>query len=946
MGPADEVRPPLAATRYTSSGHPDRLGPSRLLWILRLMELPPPMAERPTLYVLDAYSLIFQVFHAIPSMTGPTGQPTNAVFGVFRDLLNLRKSRKPDYLAAAFDGAGPVFREKIYADYKANRSEMPADLVPQVDVIRRVYEAFRVPVLIEPGFEADDVIATLARAAEARGLDVLICTSDKDARQLISDRVRIYNVRKNQVLDAEGLMADWGIGPEQVVDWLSLTGDAVDNVPGVPGIGPKTATELLQKFGDLDTLLKRTTEVSGKKRQENLREHAETARRARRLVELRTDLPLALDWEALKLRNHDAQALKAICFECGFHGFLNEIVDDSQPPEAGWDLARYAILDTPSKLEGLVALLKGRQAFSLDTETTSVDPLRADLVGLSFAWGEGEAGYVPVRGPEGSNLIPEESVLEALAPVLRDPEIEKIGQNIKYDLLVLRRAGADVLGPITDTMVLSYLLEPGERNHGLDELSRRLLDHTMVPIESLIGKGKNQRRMDQVDVAAVAEYAAEDADAAWRLAAVLRPKLQREKLWGLYADLERPLLRVLAEMERTGIRVDVPKLQSLSREFAARLEVIQAAIHNEAGRAFNISSPPQLRQVLFDELKLPSIKKTPKGEPSTDAEVLEELATRHPLPRLIVEHRQLEKLKNTYLDTLPGLVHEDGRVHSSFSQVVAATGRLSSSDPNLQNIPVRTEEGQQIRQAFIPGPDDWVLLTADYSQIELRVLAHFSKDPTLLRAFNLGKDIHAVVAARIFGVTEEKVTPAQRRMAKTVNFGVIYGLSGYGLAARLGIERAEADAFIEEYFRQYPGVTAFITRALEQAKANGRVETILGRRRNVTGVKNTDRMRSQPERVAVNAVIQGSAADLIKKAMIDLDARLKTTNNPARLLLQIHDELVLEAPRENIAELAELVRETMTGAIPFDVPIEVDIAAGPNWLDVRPIEEPFRLSAP
>ncbi len=897
------------------------------------------MSSRPTLYILDAYSLIFQVFHAIPIMTGPAGQPTNAVFGIFRDILNLIKTRKPDYLAAAFDGAGPVFRSELFTEYKAQRKEMPEDLVPQIPVIKRLVEAFGIPVLMVEGFEADDVIATLAREGVKHGLDVFLCTADKDARQLLDEHTFIYNLRKLQVLDVEGLKADWGVRPDQVVDLLALTGDAVDNVPGVPGIGLKTGAKLLEEFGDLETLLANADKVAGAKKREVLKTHADVARRGRALIALREDVPLTIDWDHFRYDGYDAKALKAICIECGFHRFLDEIVDSDASPESAWETDRYEIVDTPSKRDRFLEALKKQRKFSFDTETTGVDPLLASLVGFSFSWEKGHAWYLPVRGPMGSQVLDPASTIEALRPILTDPEVEIVGQNLKYDMLVLQRVGVEIAGPVTDTMVLSYLLESGERNHNLDELSRRFLDHTMIPIESLIGKGKNQTTMDLVDVAQVARYAGEDADAAWRLEEILAPRVREEGLWPLYADLERPLIRVLAGMEAVGVKVDVDRLSALSTEFATRLERIKAEIFRHAGHEFNIGSGPQLRQVLFEELKLPSTKKTPKGEPSTDAEVLEELASRHPLPRLIVEFRQLDKLKGTYLDALPALVHPDGRIHASFNQVVAATGRLSSSDPNLQNIPVRTEDGRQIRQAFVAGFPGWSLLTADYSQIELRILAHFSKDPALVQAFEDDRDIHTVVASEIFRVPENEVTSDQRRMAKTVNFGVIYGLSPYGLATRLGIKQDEAAIFIDAYFREYEGVDRFITRTLESARDKGRVETILGRRRAISGIKNTTgRVRNLAERTAVNTVIQGSAADLIKRAMIDVDRRLREEKRQARMLLQIHDELVFEAPKEEILALATLVRQCMTGALALDVPLKVDLAVGPNWLDVEPIE--------
>lgn len=898
-----------------------------------------PSAGRPTIYILDAYSLIYQVFHAIAEMTGPSGMPTNAVFGIVRDVLNILRDRKPDYFAAAFDGAGQVFRSEIFPEYKAQRAAMPDDLVPQIPVIRRAFDAFRIPVLMREGFEADDVIATLARQAVERGLDVYICTADKDARQLLSDHVRIVNLRKNQVLDVAGLQADWGVRPDQVVDLLALTGDTADNVPGVPGIGLKTGAKLIEEFDNLDQLLASISKVSGAKRKENLTNHAETARRARVLIQLKDDVPIDLDWDALRTVGPDPAAFRALCIECGFHRFLDELGPGPATPEKTWE-ASYTTLDTPAALADFVRDLAAQPRFSVDTETTDVDPTRADLVGMSFCWKSGEAFYLPVRGPAGSQILDEKTTLETLRPVLENPETEKVGQNVKYDLLVLQRAGVTLGGPITDSMVLSYLLESGERNHNLDQLSQRLLDHRMIPISDLIGKGKSQLRMDEVDIARVTEYAAEDADATWRIEEILNRRVREEGLWDLYATLERPLIRVLAKMEADGVRVDVELLQRLSREFAERLTTIETEIYVLAGHTFNIASPAQLRQVLFDELKLPTLQKTPGGEASTAQEVLEELANKHPLPRLLIQHRQLAKLKSTYLDTLPLLVNPlDKRVHASFNQVVAATGRLSSSDPNLQNIPVRTEDGKQIRQAFIPGEPDWVLLTADYSQIELRVLAHFSQDPALMKAFAEDRDIHSAVASRIFGVPEDQVDSNMRRVAKTVNFGVIYGLSAFGLAARLGISQSDASTFIEAYFQEYAGVDAFITRTLETALATGRVETILGRRRAISGIKNTTgRIRNLAERTAVNTVIQGSAADLIKRAMLDVDARIQSDAPHAKMLLQIHDELVFECPKHELSALAQAVNQAMTQAIPLDVPLKVDLAAGPNWLDVDSLE--------
>ncbi|WP_435010530.1 DNA polymerase I [Tundrisphaera lichenicola] len=897
------------------------------------------MTPRPTIYILDAYSLIYQVFHAIPLMTSPSGQPTNAVFGIFRDLLNILKTRKPEYLAAAFDGAEKTKRAEKYETYKAQRGPMPEDMVPQIPVIRRLFEAFQVPVLLHPGAEADDVIATLARRATERGLDVVICTADKDARQLLDEHTRILNLRKGEFLDVEGLKKDWGVSPDQVVDTLALTGDSVDNVPGVPGIGLKTAVALLQEFGSIDNILDNLDKVSGAKRKQNLDQHRETVKIGRELITLETDLPLELDWEALKSEGYDAPALRTLCIECGFHRFLEEIVETQKVVEAPWDVD-YRLVDTPEKLREFAEELNRQPRICLDTETTSIDPLRARLVGFSFAWEPGVAYYLPVRGPMGSKVLALEAVLDAVRPSLTNPEVEKVGQNVKYEMLVLGQVGITIEGPVTDTMVLSYLLESGERNHSLDQLSQRLLNHAMIPISELIGKGKKQLTMDQVDLFKVAEYAGEDADATWRIEEILTPRLREQGLWDLYADLERPLIGVLARMETVGIKVDVTRLQALSKEFASRIEAIEAEIYREAGHPFNIGSLPQLRQVLFDELKLPSYKKTPGGEPSTDSEVLESLAGKHPIPRLLVEHRHFAKLKSTYLDTLSELADEEGRIHASFNQVVAATGRLSSSDPNLQNIPIRSEDGGQIRQAFVAGFPGWSLVAADYSQIELRILAHYTQDPALVRAFAQDIDIHTAVAARIFKVAESEVTSNQRRVAKTVNFGVIYGIKAFGLATRLGITQQEAGAFIDAYFDEYAGVEAFMNRTLEAAARDGYVETILGRRRAINGIKNTTgRNLNLAERTAVNAVIQGSAADLIKRAMLEVDRRIRGEGLRARMLLQIHDELVFESPDDEIDRLAPLIRESMVGAIRFDVPIQVEIAVGPNWLDVASLPD-------
>lgn len=850
--------------------------------------------------------------------------------------MNLIKTHQPDYLAAAWDGPGPVFREAILPSYKAQREAMPTDLRLQLPVIKEAIEAFEVPVVEALGSEADDVIATLARMGVEHGLDVTICTSDKDARQLIGPHVRLFNIRKQEAMDQTALLADWGIRPDQIVDLLALTGDTADNIPGVPGIGVKTAAQLLQQFDTLDNLLANLDKVKGDKKRESLKAHTQTALTARTLVKLQTDLELGTDWGTLKLTPPNIPNAVKLCQQCGFHKFQKDLTDlyGSATPAQEWH-SDYRTIDTPELLDLFVDQLAGQARFCLDTETTDKNPCRAKLVGLSFAWQPELAYYIPLRGPMFDRKLDESLVLEKLRPILEDPDRTIVGQNIKYDSIVLAQAGLTLAGKMMDTMILSYLLESGERNHSLDELSQRLLDHEMIPISSLIGKGKNQKTMDQVDVALVATYAAEDADATWRILEKLEPIVREQNLWTTYNTVEQPLIQVLARMEMAGVMVDVPRLRQLSDEFANRLDQIETSIYLHAGGTFNIASAQQLREILYDRLQLPVLGKTPGGEPSTAAEILEELAPLHPLPRLLMEHRQLSKLKNTYLDALPQVVGQDRRVHASFNQTVAATGRLSSSDPNLQNIPVRSDQGRQIRQAFIaPGPE-WLLLTADYSQIELRILAHFCQDPGLLEAFHTGRDIHNVVAAQIFSVDESDVTDEQRRQAKTVNFGVIYGLSAFGLASRLNISQNAAASFIEAYFANYPGIDTWMTTILEEAKSTGQVKTILGRRRPIQGIKaTTGRHRNLAERTAINTVIQGSAADLIKMAMIQIDRELRILKLESRLILQIHDELVFEVPKTELAQVRELVRRLMNTALNLDVPLEVDIAAGPNWLDV------------
>jgi DNA polymerase-1 len=965
-----------------------------------------------TFYLIDGHALLFQVFHAIRGMTSPTGLPTNALFGFARDVLFLR-SLHPEYLACAFDRAEPTFRSAIDKDYKAHREEMPSDLQLQLPHIGRLLEALNVPALSYPAFEADDVLATLARAGAARRLEVYLCTSDKDCRQLIGDHVRLYSLRKRQQFGRDELLADWGITPEQVVDLQTLVGDSVDNVRGVPGIGVKTAAKLLQEFGTLEGVLANIDRISGEKRKENLRAFLPEVEKTRRLVRLADDVPIPLDWEAWRLRDIDVPRFVALCQEWGFHSLQNQVrgaarltpasvagspqacsASDgpSSPPRSASDgtttshqqelfseeetfpfganapsadreaapqasngswQGHYQLIDTPKKFQTFLKALRQQKRIAFDLETTSLQPHSAEVVGLAFAWATGEAFYLPVRGPRGAEHLDPASTLDRLRDVFERPEVAKVNQNVKYDLLVLRVNGIEVRGIAGDPMVADYLLHAGERSHSLDDLARRYLNHQVIPITDLIGKKTRkqaQLRMDEVSTERVAEYAGEDADVAWRLAGLLEaqlPKTGGAALRQLYDDVEVPLIEVLAELEFNGIRLDVPLLERLGIEMGRELLGIEKEIYDLAGHPFQIGSLVQLRTVLFDELKLPVQSRTGiTGAPSTDQETLEKLAAlEHPaakLPRKILEHRRIAKLKGTYVDALPGMIHpRTGRIHASFNQTVTSTGRLSASDPNLQNIPVRREQGQQIRQAFIPE-EGWVLLTADYSQIELRLLAHFSGDEELRRAFAEGRDVHTAVASQVFGVAEGLVTAEMRRMAKTVNFGVIYGMSAVGLAQRLEIPRDEAARFISAYFARYPRVEQYQARVLEQCRRDGYVGTILGRRRafdrNAIRPNSTFASRNQAEREAINMEVQGSAADLMKLAMLNVFRRLRSEKRRSRLLLSVHDELVLETPPDELSGVATLVREEMTlpvaRSLKLEVPLVVDLATGPNWLDV------------
>lgn len=888
-----------------------------------------------TLYLLDVYNLIFQVFHAIPPMTGPKGQPTNAVFGFTRDLIKLI-DKKPSHLVCAMDLSGPGVRNDIYEEYKANRTEMPEDLRPQIPLIEDIIEGLNVPAVSCTGWEADDVIATLTRRAVEAGMNVCIVTSDKDNRQLIGPKVQMYNARKDTYLDEEGLMKDWGIRPDQVIDYQALTGDSVDNIPGVPLVGPKKAKALIEEFGKLDDILANADQVSGKKLKENLVNFADQARISRELVTLNQNLPMDFDLEEARIREPNRERLLQLFQELGFRRLTEQMQSELAGEKPKEKIQRnWEQIDTPAKFKKFCKELEKKDKFCVDLETTSLDSRSAEIVGWAISWHIGQGYYLPVQGPSGQKTLDPQEVADALGPLLADPKITIVNQNIKYDMIVMKRIGLEVQGLGVDPMVGDYLLDAGARSHSLNTLAEKYLDHRMIPISDLIGKGKKQKQMFEVDVEKAAEYAAEDADISFELAGIIEEKLKDENLYDLYWDLERPLIHVLADMEFLGIRVNPEELKSQSEELGGRLEVLMHEIYDLAEEEFNIDSPKQLRVILFEKLGLPVQKRTKTG-PSTDQEVLETLASMHKLPEKIIEHRQLSKLKGTYLDTLPELINaETGRIHASFNQVVAATGRLSSSDPNLQNIPIRREEGRRIRKAFLPGKEGWKLLCADYSQIELRMLAHFSGDPELLKAYQEGLDIHTAVAAEVFNVEPEEVDKDERRIAKAVNFGVIYGQSPFGLAKSLGIPQQDAAEFIDNYFAQFSRVEEFMLELLKDCANKGYAETILGRRREIQGIRQLEgRQRNMPERTAINTVIQGSAADLIKQAMLNVAAKLRESLGLGNLLLQIHDELVFECPEDRVEELATLVKAEMESAMELDVPLVVDLSAGPNWYDL------------
>lgn len=901
------------------------------------------MVSKYPLILVDGSGYLFRAYHALPKLSNSKGEATGALVGVLAMLRKLIEAHQPEYMAVVFDAPGKTFRDHIFPDYKANRPPMPEDLREQIAPLQEIIRAMGLPLLAVPGVEADDVIGTLATRAAEQGLDTLVSTGDKDMAQLVGDRVTLVNTMTDTVLDRAGVIEKFGVPPERIVDYLSLMGDSVDNIPGVPKCGPKTAARWISDFGDLDGVVSRADQIGGKVG-ENLRSVLDQLPLSRELTTIRRDVQLDLGPKDLKPSPPEIETLKGWYRRIESKRLLSTLDgidggEDLGPLTKGAGsptAARYGLILTEADLVVWLRRLESADLFAFDTETTDLDYMRAELVGCSFAVETGEAAYIPLAHdyPGVPSQLPMERVLGRLRPLLEDPQRPKVGQNLKYDMSVLARHGISLRGIAHDTMLESYVLDSTATRHDMDSLAKKYLDYDTVHFEDIAGKGAKQLRFDQIPVEPASHYAAEDADVTLRLHRTLWPRLKDTgRLARLYSEIEVPLVPVLSRMERTGVRIDPELLKGQSVELARRIHELEEQAYASAGRRFNLGSPKQIGAIFFEELRLPVVAKTPTGAPSTSESVLEQLAEEgHALPRLILEHRGLSKLRSTYTEKLRQMVNPDtGRVHTSYHQAVAATGRLSSSDPNLQNIPVRTEEGRRIRRAFIAEPGHRIL-AADYSQIELRIMAHLSGDERLLAAFASGQDIHRATAAEVLGIAPQEVTSEQRRSAKAVNFGLIYGMSAFGLARQLGIERGAAQGYVDLYFSRYPGVRDFMDRIRARARQEKYVETLFGRRLYLTDIDHSNQgRRAGAERTAINAPMQGSAADIIKRAMIAVDRWIETERPPLRMIMQVHDELVFEVADDALEGSVGRIRAEMEAAAELAVPLVVDIGIGDNW---------------
>ena len=921
----------------------------------------PPVTSRPGAefrgqVLVDGSSYLYRAFHALPPLSNSRGQPTGAIYGVLTMLQKLQRQFPLAHLIVVFDAPGKTFRDELFAEYKSHRPPMPNDLRSQIEPLLQAVQALGLPLLRLPGVEADDVIGTLACRAVAANQPVLISTGDKDMAQLVDENITLINTMTDSWLDRQGVKDKFDVWPEQIIDYLALIGDSSDNIPGIEKVGPKTGAKWLNAYGTLENLLAHAAEITGKVG-ENLRAGLDILTLSRKLATIRTDLDLPLDEGSVQRRPADVEALRELYSTLELRSLLRQLEGDSDAtPATSADAAkrntaaesgavapaaadtverRYeTVLDWPA-LEQWLKALSEAELFSFDTETTSLDYMQAEIVGVSFCVEPGHAAYVPLAHdyPGAPEQLDRDRVLAALRPLLEDPAHSKLGQHLKYDMHVLERAGIQLRGQRFDTMLESYVLNSTATRHDMDSMAKKYLSVDTIHFEDIAGKGAKQITFNQVSIETAAQYAAEDADITLRLHQWLWPQLTATpSLARLYTEIEQPLVPVLQRMEHRGVLIDREMLARQSGELAARLHDIEQAAHREAGGPFNLDSPKQLQQILYERLQIPVTRKTPTGQPSTAEDVLEELAASHTLPQLILDYRSLAKLRSTYTEKLPLQIDRiTGRVHTSYHQAVAATGRLSSTDPNLQNIPIRSPEGRRIRQAFI-APAGHALLAADYSQIELRIMAHLSHDEGLLCAFAADGDVHRATAAEVFGVAPDSVTDEQRRSAKAINFGLIYGMSAFGLARQLGIERGAAQSYVERYFARYPGVKHYMDSTRERAKRDGYVETVFGRRLHLPEINSRNRALQQyAERSAINAPMQGTAADIIKLAMIAVDRWCATTDNRAHLIMQVHDELVLEVADDFIDEARGAVSALMVGAATLSVPLNVDVGTGRNW---------------
>ena len=889
------------------------------------------MSDKPTLYLVDGSSYLFRAFHALPPLTARDGSPTGALYGVANMLRRLIREESPEYLAVVFDAKGKTFRHELYPEYKANRPPMPDDLRLQIAPLHELVEAMGIPMLIIDDVEADDVIGTLVKQSVAEGRPVVVSTSDKDLAQLVEDDVVLVDTMSDTRLDVPGVKEKFGVGPELIIDYLALTGDASDNIPGVEKVGPKTAAKWLDKYGSLDAIMQHADEFGGKIGG-YLREALEQLPLSRQLTTIKTDVALDIAPTDLDLKEPDTGKLKTLLQRFDFSSWLAELEDGG---EIRAEAADYETILDQDRFETWLERLRAADLIAFDCETTALDPMVAELVGVSFAVETGEAAYLPLTHdyPGAPEQLDRDAVLDALKPLLENPEVAKVGQHIKYDMNVLSRYGIEVRGVAFDTMLESYVLNSTATRHDMDSLAKKYLAVETIHFEDIAGKGAKQLTFNQIDLEEAGPYAAEDADITLGLHQVLWPQLQDDAdLKRVFEDLEVPLIPVLSRMELTGVLVDADELARQSQAIGKAMLEIEEQAFDAAGQSFNLGSPKQLQEILFDKLDLRVVRKTPKGQPSTAEDVLEELAEEHDLPRLILDYRSLSKLKSTYTDKLPQQINpHTGRVHTSYHQAVAATGRLSSADPNLQNIPIRTAQGRQVRQAFV-APEGRLLLAADYSQIELRIMAHLSGDKGLLEAFRKDLDVHSATAAEVFGVPLDDVSGEQRRAAKAINFGLMYGMSAFGLSRQLNLPRGEAQDYIDVYFARYPGVRKFMDRTREQAHEDGFVQTLFGRKLFLPEINSRNRQRSQAaERAAINAPMQGTAADIIKRAMLSVDEWIQRDEPGATLIMQVHDELVLEVDQDQVEAVTDGIRQRMTSAAELDVPLIVDIGSGDNW---------------